>query len=41
MRTINLDEKLDQDTSHWNPHVAADYNENDLLKLRDDCLEPV
>ncbi|WP_300038472.1 cupin domain-containing protein [uncultured Roseobacter sp.] len=34
MKTINLAEKLDQFTSHWDPHVIADYNENDVMVVR-------
>ncbi len=34
MRTINLDEKLSQFSSHWDPHVIADYNDNDVMVVR-------
>lgn len=34
MKTINLDEKLNQFSSHWNPHVVADYNNNDVMVVR-------
>ena len=34
MKTINLDEKLNQFSSHWNPHVIADYNDNDVMVVR-------
>ncbi|MBN8930890.1 MAG: cupin domain-containing protein [Rhizobium pusense] len=34
MNTINLDEKLNQFSSHWDPHVIADYNENDVIVVR-------
>ncbi|MGC4410164.1 cupin domain-containing protein (plasmid) [Rhizobium rosettiformans] len=34
MKTINLDEKLNQFSSHWDPHVIADYNENDVMVVR-------
>ena len=31
MNPINLDEKLAQFSSHWDPHVVADYNANDVM----------
>ena len=31
MRPINLGEKLGQFNSHWDPHVVADYNSNDVM----------
>lgn len=34
MKTINLDEKLNQFSSLWDPHVIADYNENDVMVVR-------
>ncbi|WP_300063388.1 cupin domain-containing protein [uncultured Roseobacter sp.] len=34
MKTINLAEKLEQFTSHWDPHVVADYNDNEVLVVR-------
>ncbi len=34
MKTINLDEKLNQFSSHWDPHVIADYNDNDVMVVR-------
>lgn len=34
MKIINLDEKLNQFSSHWDPHVIADYNENDVMVVR-------
>lgn len=34
MRPINLAEKLGQFTSHWDPHVVADYNNNDVMVVR-------
>ncbi|MCJ8334158.1 MAG: cupin domain-containing protein [Epibacterium sp.] len=34
MKTINLAEKLAQFTTHWDPHVVADYNENDVMVVR-------
>lgn len=34
MTPINLAEKLAQFTSHWDPHVVADYNDNDVMVVR-------
>jgi mannose-6-phosphate isomerase-like protein (cupin superfamily) len=34
VKTINLDEKVNQFSSHWNPHVIADYNDNDVMVVR-------
>lgn len=34
MKTVNLAEKLEQFTGHWDPHVVADYNENDVMVVR-------
>lgn len=34
MKTINLEEKLGAFTSHWNPHVVADYNDNDVMVVK-------
>ncbi|MGV1918134.1 cupin domain-containing protein [Rhizobium sp. 22-785-1] len=34
MKTINLDGKLNQFSSHWHPHVIADYNDNDVMVVR-------
>ncbi|WP_299680754.1 cupin domain-containing protein [uncultured Roseobacter sp.] len=34
MKTINLAEKLEQFTTHWDPHVVADYNDNEVLVVR-------
>ena len=34
MKTINLTEKLAQVTSHWDPHVVADYNDNDVMVVK-------
>ena len=34
MKTINLADKLAQFTSHWDPHVVADYNDNDIMVVR-------
>ena len=34
MESINLDEKLSLFSSHWDPHVIADYNENDVMVVK-------
>lgn len=34
MKTINLADKLAQFTSHWDPHVIADYNDNEVMVVR-------
>ena len=34
MKTINLAEKLAQFTTHWDPHVIADYNDNDIMVVK-------
>ena len=34
MKTINLMEKLAQFSSHWDPHVVADYNGNDVMVVK-------
>lgn len=34
MTPINLAEKLSQFTSHWDPHVVADYNDNEVMVVR-------
>ncbi len=34
MKTINLTEKLAQFTTHWDPHVVADYNDNDVMVVK-------
>ena len=34
MTPINLAEKLRQFTSHWDPHVIADYNDNDVMVVK-------
>jgi len=31
MKTVNLLEKLNQFSTHWDPHVVADYNDNDIM----------
>ncbi|WP_299783870.1 cupin domain-containing protein [uncultured Roseobacter sp.] len=34
MKTVNLAEKLAQFTNHWDPHVVADYNDNEVMVVR-------
>jgi len=34
MKTVNLEEKLGRFSSHWDPHVIADYNENDVMVVK-------
>jgi mannose-6-phosphate isomerase-like protein (cupin superfamily) len=34
MKPINLDAKLAQITTHWDPHVVADYNDNDIMVVK-------
>ena len=34
MKTVNLAEKLAQFETYWDPHVVADYNENDVMVVR-------
>lgn len=34
MKTVNLAEKLSQFSSHWDPHVVADYNDNDVMVVK-------
>lgn len=34
MSRVNLTEKLTQFTSHWDPHVVADYNDNDVMLVK-------
>jgi mannose-6-phosphate isomerase-like protein (cupin superfamily) len=34
MKTINLEEKLAQFVTHWDPHVIADYNANDVMVVK-------
>ncbi len=34
MKPVNLAEKLAQFTSHWDPHVVADYNDNDVMVVK-------
>lgn len=32
--TINLADKLSQFSTHWDPHVIADYNENEVMVVK-------
>ncbi|MEM9583550.1 MAG: cupin domain-containing protein [Pseudomonadota bacterium] len=34
MKPVNLAEKLAQFSSHWDPHVVADYNGNDVMVVK-------
>ena len=34
MEAKNLTEKLSQFSTHWDPHVVADYNENDVMVVK-------
>lgn len=34
MKTINLAGKLARISSHWDPHVIADYNDNDVMVVK-------
>lgn len=34
MKSVNLAEKLAQFSSHWDPHVVADYNGNDVMVVK-------
>ena len=34
MKTINLVENLAQFSNHWDPHVVADYNGNDVMVVK-------
>lgn len=34
MKPINLAEKLAQFSSHWDPHVISDYNDNDIMVVK-------
>lgn len=31
MKTVNLLDKLNQFSTHWDPHIVADYNDNDIM----------
>ena len=34
MRSINISEKLALFSSHWDPHVVSDYNDNDVMVVK-------
>jgi mannose-6-phosphate isomerase-like protein (cupin superfamily) len=34
MSTINLTDKLSKFSSHWDPHVVADYNDNEVMVVK-------
>lgn len=34
MKSVNLGEKLAQFSSHWDPHVVADYNDNEVMVVK-------
>ncbi|MCV2893982.1 cupin domain-containing protein [Lentibacter sp. XHP0401] len=34
MKAINLTDKLARFASHWDPHVVADYNDNDVMVVK-------
>lgn len=34
MKSINLNEKLALFDSHWDPHVVASYNDNDIMVVK-------
>lgn len=34
MNPINLAQKLSQISTHWDPHVIADYNENEVMVVK-------
>jgi mannose-6-phosphate isomerase-like protein (cupin superfamily) len=34
MKPVNLGEKLATFDSHWDPHVVADYNDNDVMVVK-------
>ena len=34
MKPVSLSEKLSHVTSHWDPHVVADYNDNDVMVVK-------
>ncbi|MGJ4881659.1 MULTISPECIES: cupin domain-containing protein [unclassified Bradyrhizobium] len=34
MKTVNLADKLSQFSGHWDPHVVADYNDNDVMVVK-------
>ncbi|UTS80983.1 cupin domain-containing protein [Phaeobacter piscinae] len=34
MKAINLAEKLSRFSTHWDPHVIADYNDNEIMVVK-------
>jgi len=34
MKPVNLSEKLAKFSSHWDPHVVASYNDNDVMVVK-------
>ena len=34
MKSVNLAKKLAMFTSHWDPHVVAEYNENEVMVVK-------
>ncbi|MEO9575527.1 MAG: cupin domain-containing protein [Tateyamaria sp.] len=34
MRSVNLSAKLARFDTHWDPHVVADYNDNDVMVVK-------
>lgn len=34
MKVVNLNEKLGKFDTHWDPHVVADYNDNDVMVVK-------
>lgn len=34
MQKVNLQDKLSQFASHWDPHVVADYNGNEIMVVK-------
>jgi len=34
MKPINLPQKLSKVAKHWDPHVVADYNDNDVMVVK-------
>ena len=34
MKSVNLEEKLAHFSTHWDPHVIADYNDNEVMVVK-------
>ncbi|MEH6520366.1 cupin domain-containing protein [Sulfitobacter sp.] len=34
MKPVNLTDKLSKISTHWDPHVIADYNDNDVMVVK-------